>query len=343
MISQKKLNEIMDYVTKCENPLVLYDDDPDGLCSYLMFKKMKVHAKGIIVKGSPVIDELYAKKVEELSPDMVFVFDKPIISQDFIDNVHVPIIWIDHHPLVERKGVHYYNPRQEDEKDNSPVSYWIYKLFNNPELMWISAIGSISDWYIPDFLEEFKERYKNLIDDKKTPDKILFESKFGELVRIFAFLLKGKSLDIRKGIAVMLKLKDPYEVLDQNTSKGKFLHKRYLGIKKQYDELLKKALKATIGKKMILFVYPSEKMSFTAELSNELLYKNPDKLIIIGREKNDEVKLSFRSTKLILPPIIEKALVNVKGYGGGHDFAAGGNVSRDDFKTFIDNIKNQIE
>ncbi|MDD5651467.1 MAG: DHHA1 domain-containing protein [Candidatus Nanoarchaeia archaeon] len=343
MISEKKLKEIRDYIEKSENPLVLYDDDPDGLCSYLIFKKMKEHAKGIIIKSSPVLDELYLKKVEEISPDMIFVFDKPIISQDFIDQIHVPIIWLDHHPLVERKGVHYYNPRQEDEKDNSPASYWVYNIYKNKELMWLAAIGSVADWYVPDFLEEFKKNYPNLIDKQKTPDKILFESRFGELVRVFAFLLKGKSLDIRKNIAVILKLKDPYEILDQTTSKGKFLYNRYLRVKKQYDELLQQAQKAVISKKILLFLYPSVKMSFTAELSNELLYKNPDKLIIIGREKGDEVKLSFRSAKLILPPIIEKALINVKGYGGGHDHAAGGNVSKDDFQTFIDNIKNQIE
>ncbi len=63
----------------------------------------------------------------------------------------------------------------------------------------------------------------------------------------------------------------------------------------------------------------------------------------MGREKGDEIKLSIRSKKLILPPMIEKALVNVKGYGGGHDHACGGNIAKDDFKAFIDNLKNQLK
>lgn len=332
----------MDYIKKAENPLVLFDDDPDGLCSYMLLKKANDNAKGIVIKSSPVLDEKYLKKVDELSPDTIFVLDKPIISQNFIDCVHVPLVWLDHHPIVERKGVHYFNPLIKDNKDNSPTSYWMYKITNNPEFMWIAAIGSVADWYIPDFLEEFREKYPGLIDSQKTPEKILFESKFGELTRIFSFLLKGESLSIKENISVLLKMKDPYEILEQKTSKGRFLYKRYLKVKKQYDLLLEKALESKSEKKMVLFIYPSTRMSFTAELSNELLYKNPDKLIIIGREKGDEVKLSFRSGKLILPPLIKKALENVKGYGGGHDKACGGNVAKEDFETFMDNLRNQL-
>src|SRR3990167_5031462 len=102
MINQKKLKEIMNYIEKSENPLVLFDDDPDGLCSYMLLKRIKDNAKGIAIKSSPVLDERYLKKIDELSPDVIFVFEKPLISQGFIDNVHVPIIWLDHHPVVER-------------------------------------------------------------------------------------------------------------------------------------------------------------------------------------------------------------------------------------------------
>ena len=342
MIPEAKLKEIYTYLKKAQNPLILFDDDPDGLCSYLIFKKLNGHAHGIIIKSSPVLDVPYLKKVEELSPDVIFVLDKPIISQDFIDGVHVPLIWLDHHPVVERKGVHYYNPRLENKDDNSPVAYWTYKVTNDPESMWISTVGSIADWFIPEFFQEFKSRYPNLIDNQKTPEKIIFESKFGELVKILSLLLKGKTADVRRNISIISKMKDPYELLEQKTSRGRFMYRQYLKIKKQYDLLLGQAINVK-SDKILLFIYPSTRMSFTSELSNELLYKFPDKLIIVGREKGDEVKLSFRSKKLVLPPLIEKALIGVKGYGGGHDNAAGGNIARDDFHTFIDNLRNQLK
>ena len=342
MIPEAKLREVYSYLKNAQNPVIFFDDDPDGLCSFLIFKKLNDNAHGIAIKSSPTLDVPYLKKVEELSPDIIFVVDKPIISQDFIDGVHVPLIWLDHHPVVERKGVHYYNPRIEDKNDNSPISYWTYKVTKDPESMWISTTGSIADWYIPEFFQDFKSRYPGLIDNQKTPDKIIFESKFGELIRIFSFLLKGKTMDIRRNVSILSKIRDPYEILEQKTSRGRFLYKQYLSIKKQYDSLLEQALKVKADK-ILLFIYPGARMSFTSELSNELLYRYPDKLIIVGREKGEEVKLSFRSKKIVLPPLIEKALIGVKGYGGGHDNAAGGNVSRDDFQTFIDNLRNQLK
>ncbi|MBS3163195.1 hypothetical protein J4427_00710, partial [Candidatus Woesearchaeota archaeon] len=317
MISADKLKEIKNYLVKAQNPLIFFDDDPDGLCSFLILKQLNDHAKGIVIKSSPNLDILYVKKIEELSPDVVFVLDVPLISQDFIDNVHVPLVWLDHHPVVERKGVHYYNPRIQDPDDNSPTSYWAYKVSNNQETMWISVTGSIADWYIPDFFSEFKDQYPNLVDHQKDPASIIFETRLGELIRALSFLLKGKALDVRRNISIISKIKDPYDIIEQRTARGRFLHKQFLRIKKQYDELIEKAIKIK-DKKMIIFLYPDTKMSFTSELSNELIYRNPDKLILVGREKGDVIKLSMRSTKLILPPMIEKALVDVKGYGGGH-------------------------
>lgn len=340
MISKKDIEEIKEEIKKSENPLIFFDDDPDGLCSFLLFKSMKENAKGIVIKSSPSLDMNYLRKIDELSPDKVFVLDKPIIEQDFIDNVHIPLYWIDHHPIVKRKGLHYYNPRIDDDKDNSPVTYWSYKITNGP--MWIATIGSIADWYIPPFLKEFKNKYPGLIKNENTPEKIIFETKLGILIKVFSFLLKGRISDIRKNISVLSRITSPYEIVEGQSARGKFLFRYYLKVKKNYDILLEQASKVD-DEKIIIFTYPSSKMSFTSELSNELLYKHPNKLIIIGREKEDEIKLSLRSSNIVLPPLIKEALKNVKGYGGGHDFACGCSVAKDDFQTFIDNIKNQLK
>lgn len=341
MINKTDLDELKAALLSSENPLIFFDDDPDGLCSFLLLKSIKNNAKGIVIKSSPSLDKEYLKKIEELSPDKIFVLDKPIIEQDFIDGVNVPIYWLDHHPVVKRKGVHYYNPRIENPKDNSPTSYWAYKATDGP--MWISAVGSVADWHIPDFIKEFKKNYPKLLDKEKTPGDIIFNTKLGELIKVFAFLLKGKISDIRKNISILSKIEDPREIVEQSSPKGKFLFRYYLKVKKNYDILLKQALKSNKDDKVILFLYPSSKMSFTSELSNELLYKNPGKLVIIGREKGEQVKMSLRSTNIVIPELLKNALTNVKGYGGGHDYACGANVSKDDFNTFIDNIKNQLK
>jgi len=44
-----------------------------------------------------------------------------------------------------------------------------------------------------------------------------------------------------------------------------------------------------------------------------------------------------------IKPILEKALRNVEGYGGGHDYACGANVAKKDFLDFLDVIKKEIK
>lgn len=341
MLTQKQVEEIKFYINKSENPLIFYDDDPDGLCSYLLLNKFYQKGKGIIVKGKPVLDIEYLRKVKEYSPDLVVVLDKPMISQEFIDSVNVPIVWIDHHPVVQRKGVHYYNPKINHPDSYAPTTTLVYQITNQD--LWIAAIGSLADWHIPKFIKEFQKLYPDLISEIKSPEQVIFETKFGELIRIFSFLLKGKTSDVSKSINIIKKINNPREIIYQESPKGKFLYKRAEKISKLYNELLEKAVKYSKDEeKILLFIYPSSKISFTSELSNELLYKYPDRIIIIGREKDDEIKLSLRSSKTELPPIIEKSLENVKGYGGGHKFACGANISKGDFKTFIENFKSLL-
>ncbi len=40
--------------------------------------------------------------------------------------------------------------------------------------------------------------------------------------------------------------------------------------------------------------------------------------------------------------IIEKALVGISGYGGGHEHACGACVKVEDFNQFIDNFKKEL-
>jgi len=87
--------------------------------------------------------------------------------------------------------------------------------------------------------------------------------------------------------------------------------------------------------KLLVHVYSDVNTAFTAELSNELLYKHPDKIIIVGRERNGEVKCSLRSATIPILPLLEKALKNVNGYGGGHQLATGACIKKEDFDKFI--------
>jgi len=339
---EEMLKKIKNIFANSKKPLIFFDDDPDGLASFLLFKKLKDSAKGVVIKSSPKLELTYLRKIEELKPDIVMVLDKPIITQEFVDKALVPIIWIDHHPPVERKNVLYFNPRLYNKRDSRPTTYWCYKITNSS--LWIAIIGCVADWHVPEFIEEFKQNYPDLINKKEKVEEILFETKLGELVKMFSFLLKGRTSEVKKNISILSKIESPYEIIYQQTPRGKYLFKRAEKISKKYRSLLNFALKhAKITKKMLLFIYPSTRMSFTNDLANELLHRFSDKLIIVGREKENEIKISLRSNTLNIPKLLEKALRNVKGYGGGHLHACGSTVVKSDFNTFIENIKNEIK
>ncbi len=347
MITEDQLKEIKKYLDSSENPLFFYDDDNDGLCSYLLLRKYLGKGKGICVRGKPMLSSEFLRYVKENMPDKIFVLDKPIIDQDFIDNVNVPIIWIDHHTPIEREGVKYFNPRIENEKDRRNVAYWCYKVIllenkNGSNGLWIASVGCISDWFLPEFYNDLRKKYKDLFNNEETPEDVLFKSKFGELCRIINFLLKGKVSDVNKSVRLLLRVKDPYEILNGDSKEAKYILRRIGPIKKEYENLLKEALKFESKEKIYFFRYRAHKYSLTSELANELIYRFPNKIIVVGREKDNRIKMSLRSSKIDLRPVIQKALIGVDGYGGGHEFAGAVNINVNDFDRFIENFRRYI-
>jgi len=337
MLTQKQFQQIRDELDNCQNPIFFFDDDPDGLCAFLLLYRYKKEGHGFVVKTHPKLDVRSAPKIEQYDADKVFVLDVANLEQDFIDASKAPVIWIDHHGPFERTGMRYFNPRINDKNVNIPTTYMCYKVVQQD--LWIAMVGCIADYYMPDFLNEFKKKYPDLLNGKKTVGDIYFSSKLGTLIKIFSFCLKGKTSEVMKSMKILTRIESPYEILNQETAKGKFIFKRYEKINKLYDSLLEDAVKAAGKEKMLVFTYSEDKMSFTGDLANELLHKFPDKIIIVGRKKDDDVRMSLRSRNILIPPILEKSLAGLEGYGGGHEYACGANIKETDFKEFVKRIK----
>ena len=105
---------------------------------------------GLGLQTTPKLDVSSLDPIQELMPDLLVVLDVAIISQEFLDKISVPVLWFDHHPLVERRKVHYYNPRKNNPGDNRPTSALAFAIAEND--LWIATVGAVSDWYLPDFL-----------------------------------------------------------------------------------------------------------------------------------------------------------------------------------------------
>ncbi len=333
------LEKIYELIEKSQNPLIFFDDDPDGLCSYLLIKKHFKKGHPVIVKSSPELDISYLKKVKEYSPDLVIVLDKPILPQEFIDHVNVPIVYIDHHPINDIKGVHYFNPLFKDKKDNRPVTYWCYEL--TKENLWIATVGTAADYSLAT-IKEFNKKFPDLCKYDDDPKKVIYKTKLGKLIRIFFFLLKPPHYKSLQYVNLLEKIKSPYELLDNSSKNAKEIIKIYEKVDKEYQKILEKALKPQKSK-VHLFMYDAGKISFTAELASELQSKFKNKLIIVGRQKSDKVKMSLRYQNGDLREILKKALQNLDGGGGGHEHACGSHINSKDFEEFLERLESYIK
>lgn len=339
MLKEEEIEYIKKKLDECTRPMFFFDDDPDGVSSFLQMYKYVGEGKGICVKGKPVLEAKYARKVHEYSPDIVFVLDKPMIEQEFIDSVKQEIIWLDHHPLQDNKGVKYFNPRKNDPEDNRPTSYWAYLITKSSkkDMLWLAMIGIVGDWNLL-LTNEFRKKYPYLLPKNiKKPEQALFDSELGKLVQIVDFNLKGSTSDVMKSIKIFSRIDDPYEILDQTNPKGKFLYKKYLTIRQKYEELLNQVQAS--DDKFLIFKYKDSNLAISSTLSNELLFRYPDKITIIAREKQDDIMMSLRSGKEKIVDKLNEALANTSGYGGGHDLACGACVKKDEFDEFIKKFK----
>lgn len=342
MIPQKQIKEIRKYLYTSENPMFFYDDDPDGLTSYILLRRYCDKGRGVMIKSAKQeLDVEFLKPIRNYSPDKVFILDKPIVSQEFIDGIHVPVIWIDHHEPLKRKGVHYYNPHLT-QKEDIPVSRICYEIVKQD--LWISMVGCISDHHIPDFAKEFSEQYPNLFDIKiKNPGKAIFETGVGKLAMVFDFVMKGKATDVKKYLSALTRVNSPYEILNQETTTGSYIYKKYKKINKEYQLIIKDALSKINKDPLFIYIYSQKKLAFSGLLSNEILYKFPNKITIIAREKEKRYTLSFRSKKYVLPELLQKAMSGLEGYCGGHPHACGGSISKEDFQEFISRLKKELK
>jgi single-stranded DNA-specific DHH superfamily exonuclease len=128
MLTKKQLQEIREHLENAKNPIFYFDNDADGLCSYILLRKFLGRGKGVAVRSFPGLDVGYARKALELGADYVFVLDKPVLSREFVESIDrfgLPLVWIDHHDVFreefekEFKNIFVYNPARNSGKDKA--------------------------------------------------------------------------------------------------------------------------------------------------------------------------------------------------------------------------------
>lgn len=339
MSLEKGIEKARELILSSNRPYILFDDDPDGLASFLLIYRMVKAGKGVPIKGSP-LDEEFAQKINEYSPDLVVVLDKAVVNQDFFDKVKTTCIWIDHHDLQDPKGVLYINPQSEGR--NVPTSSLCYDIAQTDE--WIATVGIVADWQLPEkeLRKKIQEQYPELLPKtiKKAPDA-LFTTPIGVLARVFSFNLKGKSKDILSSMKMLTRINDPYELLEKKHAQAKLVMKKYEQLLSEYQTLLDEA-KTHEEKEAIFFTYHVDTTSFTPDLSNELLYTYPKKTILIARESSGSYKCSIRDNHRNIKNILASVIDEVGGDGGGHEHACGAIIPEHSFQDFLEVFRKKL-
>ncbi|MEK6857494.1 MAG: hypothetical protein AABX39_02810, partial [Nanoarchaeota archaeon] len=258
MLADKEVAKIKDALISHTKPFFLFHDDPDGLASFLLLYRFVKEGRGYVVKARPQITKDYVKKIEDYGADIVFILDIAMVDQEFIDAVKVPIYWIDHHPVLERENVNYFNPRKT--VGNIPTPIMCYQIVQQD--LWLTVTGCIGDWYWPtELVEEFRTKFPGLLPDEiKTVEQALLNSPLGKLIKLFSFNLKGTTNDVLQSIKTFTRIESPNEILKSETPRGKFLLKRYELINEQFEKLYSEAVKKKTDDKILLFTYHDDRL-----------------------------------------------------------------------------------
>ena len=346
MLTEQQIKKIKEHLEKSQNPIFFFDNDPDGLCSFLLLKRHFEKGKGVPIKSSPNLSKEYFRKVQELKADYIFILDKPSVSKEFFEEaqkINIPIVWIDHHPIELKipDFVDYYNPLQSDEKTNEPVTALCYQITKNKRDLWVAVVGCISDRYTPEFYQDFKKENPDLSIESKDASEIYYTSPIGNITKILEFGLKDKTTNVIKMIKYLTKIKTPNEIIEEN-KENCIMHKRYREINKKYEKILEKAKKQK-GEKLIFFKY-SGNMSISSELSSELQFLYPEKIIFVAYLDNSKKKVNLSGRGEKVREITIKALENLEdATGGGHEKAVGAKIKIEDIDKFEKKLKEIIK
>jgi len=340
MLKEQEIREIREILETSTNPLFFFDNDQDGLVSYLLFKRYYERGIGIAVKTSPMEEE-YAQRISEFNPDCIFILDQPEVSDEFfseLEKFNLPVVWIDHHDINFSKipkFINYYNPIK-DKKLNEPTCSLVYSVVQNKKDAWLAVAGAVADRFFPEFYFDFIKEYPDLGIQSKDAFEIFYSSEIGKLSQILGAGLKDRTSNVVKMIKFLSKVKSPYEILEDNKENSIF-KARFKELDEKLKKLLDKAKREISEEKVFLFRYSGE-TSMSADIANRLTYSYPNKIIVVAYLKGSRVNLSLRGQGV--RNYVLKLLEDFdNSKGGGHEDAAGCQIDLDKLEEFVSKLR----
>jgi len=200
-------------------------------------------------------------------------------------------------------------------------------------------MGCVADHYLPDFADDFVIKYGELWGKNvKKPFDAYYGTEIGRLARVLGFGLKDSVTHVVYMQNFLIKARTPADMLVELESSKPFSRK-YNELRKKYDKLLNNANENVKGK-LLFFNYGGD-LSISSEISNELSYLHPDKVIVVAYSAGPITNLSMRGKKV--RDMIEKILPGFENAtGGGHEDAIGARVQTQDLERFREEIEKRL-
>ncbi|HLC53146.1 MAG TPA: hypothetical protein VJK03_01260 [Candidatus Nanoarchaeia archaeon] len=339
MLTEQQIAELREHLEKAQNPIFYYDNDADGLCSFLLFRRYIGRGKGVAVRSYPELNEGYVKKAEELKADYVFILDKPVLSEAFVaalTALGLPIVWIDHHspvvPIISSSFFCYNSAAGlPDGAVGEPVTDIAQCVCGQKADLWIAMMGCIADHYLPNFVAEFERQWpeywgKNI----RKPFDAYYGTEIGRLARALNFGLKDSISHVVQLQSYLFSCRVPEDVLADNDGNAAF-RTTYYDLSQRYEALLQQAEKHLQGS--ILFFSYGGATSMSADVANELSYKHPNCYIAVAYSNGGVSNISLRgnNVKAILASILPRLS---HASGGGHKDAVGARIRNDELPLF---------
>ncbi len=346
MLSKKQVEEIREHLERAQNPIFFFDNDCDGLCSFLLLERFIGRGRGVAAKTFPNLDVGLFRRVKELSADYIFILDKPNVSEEFFNEArenNIPVVWIDHHETITKipSEIFYYNSFYSKDKKGEPVTALCYDISRKKEDLWIAVIGCISDSFMLKDYNKFLKEFSDFGIKTKEPFEVLYNSLIGKIARMLDAGLMDTTTNVVNMLKFLMKAKFPSEILEEN-SKTSAMHEKFDFLEKKRKKLVDKAVVEMDEKKDYIFFEYSGDTSMSADLSNELYYLFPKKFIVVVYTKGAKANISVRGKN-----VKEKILNSISNLsfatGGGHTNAAGAQISVDEIEKFKEEFLKEIK
>ncbi len=324
----KKFRRFLEYSGDGKK-LLLYHNDPDGICSAVMFLRFFPGFQALPRRG-PMISSGFLDELIRKNPGIVIFMDIPVDQESakirkLQKETGCKVMIIDHHIYeknLDSGNILHLNPRFRKKKAYIPASAMIYTILMElghdvRKLCWMAAMGVIGDYGFvgcEGLIEECGSEYPYLLRGHPLDSKL----GIGADMISYAVIMKGL-----EGAAESLKIlmgSLGYEDFAGNRK----LRKWKSEMERELDFSIKEAEKESFPELGLDIYRIKTRFNIASLVATRFSEKSPGSVIMVRKKLRDGWKVCMRnqSGRINLGRIAKRCVRGI-GSGGGHEKAAG--------------------